>query len=245
MTLEIRSESENGPQIRASRTLLEASQKEPRPYLITILAEKYIVLPGAFSPKYFDSMEIFAREFPFRRERSFLEVGSGTGIMCVLAAQSGSSTVLGVDLNPVSVQNTRLNAELHGLEKCISAQLSDIFSSVSPGAKFDTIYWNLPFIYVSEDFEFKSIEEYALFDPGYRAAERFIRNARRFLSSNGRVILGFGDFGDATRLSRICSDNGWRPRLLASAEGLEGGKVEFQLLQLEAEQTIDSITASP
>jgi 16S rRNA G1207 methylase RsmC len=39
------------------------------------------VLPGAFSPKYFNAMRIFAACFPFRGENDFLDIGAGTGII--------------------------------------------------------------------------------------------------------------------------------------------------------------------
>src|SRR5258706_2594 len=72
--------------------------------------------------------------------------------------------------------------------------------------KFDTIYWNLPFIYVAEGFHFQTIGERALFDPGYKTIKRFLGEAPSYLNRNGRIIVGFGDFGNYPLLRTLCQE---------------------------------------
>jgi ribosomal protein L11 methyltransferase len=44
-----------------------------------------------------------------------LDVGSGTGVLCFVAARSGAKHCFGIDIDPLAVQNARENAELNAL----------------------------------------------------------------------------------------------------------------------------------
>jgi ribosomal protein L11 methyltransferase len=48
-----------------------------------------------------------------------LDVGSGTGVLALVAAMSGARSALGVDVDPVAVESAGANAELNGLaDRC-------------------------------------------------------------------------------------------------------------------------------
>lgn len=221
----------NQAQIDASRAILSNAESETEPYEVEILGERFTVLPCVFSPKYFDSTVIFSEIFPYRVEDTFCEIGCGTGVTSVFAARNGSKRVLAVDINPRAVENTRLNARLHGLDDRIECRVSNVFSNVASSESFDTIYWNLPFIYVRTDFFFRGIGERALFDPGYQTIRRFFMEAPAHLKSQGRIIAGFGDFGDENALESICASADVTLRRIGGKEGVEGGEVEFRLYE--------------
>jgi len=209
--------------------VLRASEREKSQTEVEILGRRFVVLPGVFSPHYFDSTRLFSRLFPYKSDDAFLEVGCGTGITSVLAVKNGAKHVLAVDINPRAVKNTKLNAKLHNCHKAIKARQSDLFSTIGAGEQFDTIYWNLPFIFVEDDFQFETIVERALFDPGYNATRRFLHEAPKHLSKGGRIVLGFGDFGHRALLSAICRIERLNLQKYASAKGAEGKEVEFIL----------------
>jgi release factor glutamine methyltransferase len=102
------------------------------------------VLPGVFHPKYFGSSEILANfisSLPLR-EKSFLEIGCGSGVVALCGAKAGAE-VTAIDINPTAVQCTIANAAANKLQ--VTARVGDLFSSVN-GARFDVIAWNPPFL---------------------------------------------------------------------------------------------------
>ncbi|SRR6266481_562750 len=223
---------EDKKQVAASREILVKNQAEKKPYRVNICGLEFIVQPGVFSPRYFNSTDIFSRNFPYRRDESFLEIGSGPGITSVLVALRGARSVVAVDINPKAVKNTQANALLHGVQNLVGVRVSDVFSSVSKHERFDTIYWNLPFIYVPANYSYRSVLERALYDPGYRYTQRFLRQAPRFLNKSGRLLVGFGDFGDMRTFFQLVGQVGYSIKELACESGQEGGTVSFILYEL-------------
>lgn len=219
-------------QVSASRRVLQRSQCEVKPYFVTVAREDFIVLPHVFSPKYFGSTDVFSELFPYRPGDRLLEVGCGAGITSILAAKQGASRVLAVDINPIAVENARLNTEIHGVSDVVETRLSDLYSAVRSDERFSTIYWNSNFIYVEPTYTYESVLEMALFDPGYKHLEAFVRGASRHLDAGGRVIVGFGDFGDQWRLAEFANRNEFEMREICRGPGDEEGPVSFILFEL-------------
>ncbi len=97
---------------------------------------------------------------------------------------------------------------------------------------FDTIYWNMPFIYVPESYNFRSVLERALFDPGYEITRNFLTKSRSLLRPKGRVMVGFGDFGQTDKFTDLAIGAGYTIREIAREESQEGGPVQFVLYEL-------------
>lgn len=70
---------------------------------------------------------------------SVLDVGTGTGVLALLAALSGARTVVGVDVDDVALAAARENAKLNGLEGAVLFQ--DTSSELASG--FDLVVANL------------------------------------------------------------------------------------------------------
>ena len=128
---------------QGTQLVLNQSQLEQGAYWHTVKNVRFLVLKGVFSPKYFTDTEFFINNFPPLRNKSFLEIGSGIGAGLVFARLSGAQEVYGVDINPVAVLNSKLNAELHKLD--IRIKQGDVFNSIPTAKSFDYIYWNVPF----------------------------------------------------------------------------------------------------
>ncbi|MEY7972179.1 methyltransferase [Saccharomonospora xinjiangensis] len=181
---------------------------ENRATVFELLGKEWDLLDDVWPPSYSPGGELFADHIPFDTMGSFLEMGCGTGIMCVLAALAGTERVLGLDLNPAAVRNTELNAARHGVADRVSARHSDLYSAVRPGERFDGIYWNPPFLDAPEDKVDSSIWHETMFDPAYAKLRRFVREGRELLNPGGAIYLWFGEaFGNPTLIHDLAEEN--------------------------------------
>ncbi len=178
---------------------IEAESKQA--HYVEILGKRFIILPSVFSPKYFRDPEFFAQELPIVPGETFLEIGCGSGIISIFAVLKGASHVVAIDINPQAVKNTRQNAATHHIQDRITIMLGNVFSPLKE-EKFDTIFWNTPWGLVKENN--LSPMEAALWDTEYQATTRFITEAKKHLTENGRVLIGFSStIGDINYLQEI------------------------------------------
>src|SRR5205823_428054 len=86
------------------------------------------IFPSVFHPRYFGSSSILAKfisSLPLR-EKTFLEIGSGSGLVAICAARAGAR-VTAVDINPEAVRCTTANAARNNVR--LDAHSGDVFSS--------------------------------------------------------------------------------------------------------------------
>lgn len=218
-------------QIKASKKVLEESQKEEFPYVIEEFGLEIVVHKGVFSPKYFHGWKVFTRNFPNVDGEEVLEVGCGHGATSIYLAKHGAEKVVAVDINPLAVQNTLKNVQRNNVQN-LDVRFSDIYSTLEKNERFDTIYWNMPFIFMPENYEYTSMLERGLFDPGYKLIERFLREGKEYLKPNGRILIGTGNFGDIQGFQSIAKDFGYSITLVAKEDSTEINPVDFQLYEL-------------
>ncbi len=210
--------------------ILELSQKEIGPYSITLLGRDFTVLPNVFSPKYFNDSELFAENLPVKDGEEMLEIGPGTGVVSITAALKGAGKVVAIDINPDAVKNTEINIEKHGLEEKVEVRLGDIYEALKAGEKFDSIFWNVPFGFVEEK-ELPDLEK-AVYDPGYKSTERFIKEAEKHLKENGRILIGFSTtLGRPDLLQKFIDEAGMEMKLIFEAESEEVHPVKFEIFE--------------
>lgn len=112
-----------------------------------------VVKPGVFHPKYFFSTRYlfeFVSKLELRGKR-FLEIGSGSGIISLLAFQK-QAVVSSCDLNEDAVDCTRQNfLQNFGIKSDnFNVYTSDLFDSL-PDQLFDTIVINPPYFFKTVD----------------------------------------------------------------------------------------------
>ena len=73
------------------------------------------------------------------KDKCVLDMGTGTGVLAILAEKRGAKSILAVDNDPWCVENTKENIELNRCQY-ISAELDD---SVSTTKKFDLVLANI------------------------------------------------------------------------------------------------------
>jgi len=160
---------------------------DKKAYKIKILGKKIPVLPGVFSPKYSTDVKWFVKEVPkIVGKRSFLEIGTGTGIITLFVALHGAKNIVATDINRIAVKNARRTFRLHGLR--IPVRIGNVFAPVRRGKKFDVIFWNHPFHFSEE--KPKSMLERGGYDHQYRSLRAFFAGAKKHLAPGGEVLLG-------------------------------------------------------
>lgn len=157
-----------------------------------------------------------------------LDMGTGCGVNAILAARSGQA-VLAVDINPVAVAAARRNAARNGVSDRVEVRESDVFGNVD-GA-FDLIVFDPPFRW----FAARDLFEVASTDENYAAMTTFFREARRYLTPTGRMLIFFGTSGDLAYLERLVAEQRFRTEVLAEQElekdGWRVGYFAFRMTQ--------------
>jgi release factor glutamine methyltransferase len=162
---------------------MEADAKK---YHISVLRRVIPVWPGVFSPKYFSDVEWFAKHVPkMVGKRSFLEIGTGTGVIALFVGLQGARRMVLSDINPTAVTNAEQTLRMHHL--AASVRCGDVFRVLRPCEKFDVIFWNHPFHCSSK--KARTILQRGGYDYRYLCLSEFFREARRHLTPKGKVLL--------------------------------------------------------
>ncbi len=221
--------------LAGTKKILDASSEETKPYETEVLGKKFMVFPNVFSPKYFRDTELFAANLPVVNGEEILEIGPGTGAISLIAAIKGAAKVVAVDINPTAVQNTRTNIELYGMGGTVEVRLGNVYSAITKEEKFDTIFWNTPFGYVT-DSNLTDLEK-SVYDQNYRSTEIFIKQAKRHLKPSGRVLIGFSTtLGKFELIEKFVKNSGMMIRKLFETDSMETYPVKFEIF----EATVDS-----
>lgn len=216
--------------VEGTRQILEESKKEKEQYLATVCGREFVVKPNVFSPKYFFDTELFAEHFPIREGEEILEIGPGTGAISITEALRGAGKVLAIDINPDAVANTDENIKKYELQEKVEVRQGDLYSALKEREKFDTIFWNTPFGLIDEG-EITDLEK-AVYDPGYKATERFIKEAKSHLKESGRVLIGFSTtLGKLDLIKKFCEEAGFELELIFEAESQEVHPVKFEIFE--------------
>lgn len=113
----------------------------PRTYRFgqfTLQVPKGVFHPGLFFSTHFLLDELLALGL---RGKTFLELGSGSGLISIAAAHAGA-VVTAVDVSALAVNATRQNAAQNKL--AVEVIESDLFAAL-PGRRFDVVAINPPY----------------------------------------------------------------------------------------------------
>jgi methylase of polypeptide subunit release factors len=142
--------------------------------IVNVLGKDFNASSRVFSPKFsLEDTEIFARNIPVKAGEKMLEIGTGTGILSIIACYRGASEIVAVDINWKAVRNAQANIMLHNMRSRISVRTGDVYGPIKPDEKFDTIFWNVPFVFAkSSDIkrELEQLQSESGSDPEMKAA---------------------------------------------------------------------------
>lgn len=194
---------------------------------IKALRAKITIFPHVYVPFDESVVNMVADNLTVTENTKVLDLGTGTGVLALVAACKGARNVVATDINPRAVKNVKFNAKKLGFEDRIDArEPADLFDSVQ-GEKFDVIVFNAPWIYG----EPKTTYDTAVYDKDFSVITRFFQRVAEHLSDSGFIMLQYSNFSELTghgaieNLNRLISENGfeitkkWTTKRLSKALG--------------------------
>jgi len=157
-------------------------------------------------------------------EDTVLDMGTGCGILAIIAAQKAKK-VVAVDMNPYAVRCARKNAEINRLADRIDIRNGDLFQPVHNGEKFSLIIFNAPYLPSTPE-EMRSWlgKSWAGGPTGRQLIDRFIIEAPDYLKRNGRILLVQSSLANIDKTFRKFRDVGLEAHLIAEK------KVSFETI---------------
>ena len=137
-----------------------------------------------------------------------LDMGTGTGIQA-FAALPTAKKVVAVDANPEAIDYAK-NAIIFG-EKQVEFRVSDLFSAIKKDEKFDIIIFNPP--YLPEAPYDKEIDVTGG-KHGWETIEKFLKQAKTYLTSNGKILMVFSSHTDKEKVLSIAKGMGYKAKML-------------------------------
>ncbi len=132
---------------------------------------------------------LFAENLEVNAGDWVLELGTGSGILGILAAKKARE-VVAVDLNPHAVRCAKQNAVLNDVSDKMLFLQGDLFTALTDAEKFDLILFNAPYLPL-EDSETDSWlgRAWAGGATGRQVIDRFISQAQSHMRQTGRILL--------------------------------------------------------
>lgn len=146
-------------------------------------------------PDVFPCMPIsiaLARQLPDVSGMNVADVGTGTGILAIVAAMNGAATVLATDLNPIAIEIANKNFQLNNVAHLCKAVVADLLPKNC--SAFDAIVSNPPCMPVPADHDAWTLRESLRTAvnggaDGVEATTTLIQEAAKMLRRGGRLFI--------------------------------------------------------
>ncbi|MCL2642151.1 MAG: class I SAM-dependent methyltransferase [Candidatus Bathyarchaeota archaeon] len=149
---------------------------------------KFDLTEDVFEPS--DDSFLFAEKLDVHIGDEVLDLGTGCGILGILAATKKAKNVLAVDINPYAINCAKKNAALNHVQNNMSFLRNDLLSALKTNTMFDLILFNAPYL-PTEPRETETWIEYSWAGgaTGRDVIDRFIPQVTTYLKQTGRVLL--------------------------------------------------------
>jgi release factor glutamine methyltransferase len=158
----------------------------------------------------------FAENLDVKEGTYILDMGTGSGILGIVAADKASE-VLAVDINPYSIVCAKHNALLNKVYNKMSFLRADLFSSFVEEIKFDLILFNAPYL-PSEvgETDFWLGRSWSGGANGREVIDPFIFQAPHHLKRSGQIFLLQSNLTNVDQTILGFTKNSLRSRVVAT-----------------------------
>jgi release factor glutamine methyltransferase len=177
-----------------------------------------LIAPGVLHPRHFASSRVLGRYLMSLdlRGKHVADLGTGSGILALLAARSGA-LVTAIDVDPPAAACASLNARRNELEDRVNVVTSDVFDQLEPGRRFDLVVTNPPFYPRAA----KSAADHAFaagLGNGFFA--RLAASLRGRLVEGGALVMIQSSDADFGPIGRMFEERGFKSRVAGRRRGL-------------------------
>lgn len=175
--------------------------------------QKFRVRRGVYEPA--EDTFLLADNLDVREGERVLELGTGCGLLAILAAKSGAR-VVATDVNPTALECARTNARGHDVDEQIDFRLGDLFEPVG-NEQFDLIIFNPPYLPVPRKEELGTPLDRAWEGgPDGRAIiDRFLAELSKYLKPRGRALFAQSSLSNIKKTLQTLKANGMRAEIVA------------------------------
>lgn len=194
--------------------LVELIHSFPRVYMSRIKKYTFIILPGVYSPKFLNILNLptcqfLANNLQVSNGDTVLDFGTGSGIQAIFASDRASK-VLAVDINPEAIRCATLNKILN--KKNNIEFFCGEFLKENSNEKFDLVIWTPP-TWLGEC---EKNEQCSWFcGKSGETIKEFCNNIDKFMKKDGKIEV-------------VCNFNN---QLIINALEKQGFKVELVKVQ--------------
>jgi release factor glutamine methyltransferase len=158
---------------------------------------------------------LFAKNLDVVPGGRVLDLGTGCGILGIMAAKSADN-VVSTDINPHAVHCAKENAILNSTDGKMFFLQGDLFCPIDSGTKFDLVTFNAPYLPSKRSDQLSWLEKaWAGGKSGRQIIDRFIEEAPNYLKADGQILLMQSNLCGITKTLRALEKKGLRPSILA------------------------------
>lgn len=165
----------------------------PAGFLIKAHDKYFLAFEGVIPPTVHSV--ILLEHTEIKPGESVLDIGTGSGIQAIFAADN-ASRVVATDIEPKSVENAKLNVARYQLEKKVDVRLGDLFAPIKKDEKFDVIIFNLIYPFSKETSTLWEVHR------------RFFAEVKNYLNPNGRIYYQAGLIDNIPEIKSMVDANG-------------------------------------
>jgi release factor glutamine methyltransferase len=171
------------------------------------------VLENVYEPA--EDSFLFAENLNVRSGCRVVDVGTGCGILAVIAAKKAGK-VVAIDVNPYAVKCAKNNARMNGVGNSVSFIQGDLLAPLRTRMEFDLILFNAPYL-PSEESEKDSWmgRAWAGGVSGRNVIDRFICEAPEHIKPGGEIMLMQSTLSDVEQTLRNLEERGLETSVIA------------------------------
>jgi release factor glutamine methyltransferase len=147
--------------------------------------------------------------------KDVLDLGTGSGILAIIAAKRGAEKVIATDVNSSALADARMNARIHGVEEMIEFRNSDLFSDVNEN--FDLIISNPPYLPVEKGEVLDDLAK--AWDGGQDGRvfiDQFLAEFKSHLTPGGSYIIVHSSLADNKKTLKILDELGLTANIISN-----------------------------